>query len=114
MKREHDTHHAHANHASAGGTLAKVFMTPITVISAAVDTLKLMFPLMMITVPICYVFPWELITGGPGAAGSKLFRKNSVDRPSDPATRNMALWLSTFMNVILAFCFGAGGGGGGH
>jgi hypothetical protein len=30
-------------------------MTPITVISAAVDTLKLMFPLMMITVPICYV-----------------------------------------------------------
>ena len=39
----------------AGGTLAKVFMTPITVISAAVDTLKLMFPLMMITVPICYV-----------------------------------------------------------
>jgi hypothetical protein len=39
----------------AGGTLAKVFMTPITVISAAVDTLKFMFPLMMITVPICYV-----------------------------------------------------------
>jgi hypothetical protein len=52
------------------------------------------------------VFPWELITGGPGAAGSKLFRKNSVDRPSDPATRNMALWLSTLMNVILGLASG--------
>eukprot|EP00802_Teleaulax_amphioxeia_P014970 Tamp_15050.p1 GENE.Tamp_15050~~Tamp_15050.p1 ORF type:complete len:259 (+),score=39.36 Tamp_15050:106-777(+) len=111
MKRAHDAHHHHAHH--EGVTLAKVFMTPLTLISTAVETLKLMFPLMMITVPICYVFPWELITGGYRDS-TKLFRKNSNDRPSDPETRNFALVLSTLFNAVLAFCFGAGGGGGGH
>ena len=77
--------------------------------------IKIMWPLTMLSVPIIWVFPWELLTGG-----FKSSRKFFNDVPGSAAEENSALqfrekvlWYSTGLNVVVSVIFGGGGGGGG-
>mmetsp|Transcript_97091 Transcript_97091/g.142070 ORF Transcript_97091/g.142070 Transcript_97091/m.142070 type:complete len:301 (+) Transcript_97091:45-947(+) len=114
LQMKHSPSHVehHVEHATATGIFAPIINIFLTPLSTVLGTLKLMFPLMMITVPICYVFPWELVSGGYKDS-TKMFRSGSP-QASDKKTRDFALFWSTVVNFLLALSFGSGGGGGGH
>jgi hypothetical protein len=97
--------HQDDHHEQTG--LTKIILSPL---QTFVDTLKLMIPLLLITVPICWVFPWEMFTGGYKDS-IKVFRKNQNEHPKDIQARNTSLWLTTILDFFLAVAGGSGGGG---
>eukprot|EP00277_Geminigera_cryophila_P017235 CAMPEP_0179439980 /NCGR_PEP_ID=MMETSP0799-20121207/23589_1 /TAXON_ID=46947 /ORGANISM="Geminigera cryophila, Strain CCMP2564" /LENGTH=545 /DNA_ID=CAMNT_0021222891 /DNA_START=100 /DNA_END=1739 /DNA_ORIENTATION=- len=107
--------HHHEVHEVATSTTHSIFSTLVAPLTMAFGFIKLMFPLTMLSVPIIWVFPWELITGG-FKGGRKFFN----DVPGSKKEENSAnrfrediLWASTAFNVVVSVIFGSGGGGGG-
>lgn len=91
------------------------FGTLVLPLTWAYGFIKILWPLTMLSVPIIYVFPWELLTGG-----FKSSRKFFNDVPGSKAEENTAnqardriLYVSTVLNIIVSVIFGGGGGGGG-
>ena len=105
-KNAHGHGHGHG-HDNNDATLFSVLLQPV---QTAVNTLKLMFPLLMISVPICWVFPWELITGGYKDS-TRFFRKDNLDRPRDKRARDNMLVATTIFDFLLSLSFSGGGGG---
>ena len=105
-KNAHGHGHGHG-HDDNDATLFSVLLQPV---QTAVNTLKLMFPLLMISVPICWVFPWELITGGYKDS-TRFFRKDNLDRPRDKRARDNMLVATTIFDFLLSLSFSGGGGG---
>jgi len=110
-------HHHHDDDHDAPVHARDVLAQLTTPLTWAFGFIKLMFPLTMLSVPIIWVFPWELLTGG--FKSSRKFFNDAPGSTAEEATANRArekiLWASTVLNVIVSVIFGgSGGGGGGH
>lgn len=111
-----DFHHHHDDDVSAPVQARDVLAQLTTPLTWAFGFIKLMFPLTMLSVPIIWVFPWELITGG-FKSSRKLFNDapgSTAEEATANRVREKILWASTVLNVIVSVIFGSGGGGGGH
>eukprot|EP00277_Geminigera_cryophila_P038922 CAMPEP_0173093010 /NCGR_PEP_ID=MMETSP1102-20130122/29598_1 /TAXON_ID=49646 /ORGANISM="Geminigera sp., Strain Caron Lab Isolate" /LENGTH=338 /DNA_ID=CAMNT_0013980669 /DNA_START=64 /DNA_END=1081 /DNA_ORIENTATION=- len=107
--------HHHEVHEVATSTTHSIFSTLVAPLTMAFGFIKLMFPLTMLSVPIIWLFPWELITGGFDDS-RKFFNdvSNSKKRgKSGNRLREDILWASTALNIVVSVIFGSGGGGGG-
>ena len=112
FKHHHDGHEQEETQLQARDVMAKL-VTPLTM---AFGFIKLMFPLTMLSVPVIWVFPWELITSG-FKSNRKFFNDapgSKEEEQSANKAREKILWASTILNVIVSVIFGSGGGGGGH
>ena len=99
-------------------TVQSAFSILVKPLQSGFQVIKLMWPLTLLSVPLIWVFPWELLT-----SGFKSQRKFFNDVPGSVQEdqtalkfREKVLKVSTLFNFILSVVIGGsgGGGGGGH
>lgn len=110
-------HHHHDSEEPDAPAQARDFLAKLVApLTMGFGFIKLMFPLTMLSVPVIWVFPWELLTGG-FKSSRKFFNDAPGSREEELSAnrfREKILWASTILNVVVSVIFGSGGGGGGH